>query len=78
MSGICKVDPPYMANNAIITIINNKCDTLRLCCKGLGVGLAVVAGGFAVANAFASGVVVTLVTAVVAFIGIRMVIRCLR
>ncbi len=45
---------------------------------GIGVGFAVVAGGIAVANAFASGAVVTLVTAVVAFIGIRLVIRCLR
>ena len=45
---------------------------------GIGVGFAVVAGGLAVVNAFASGAVVTLVTAVIAFIGIRLVIRCLR
>ena len=45
---------------------------------GIGVGFAVVAGGVAVVNAFASGALVTVATAVLAYIGIRFVIRCLR
>lgn len=45
---------------------------------GIGVGFAVVAGGVAVVNAFASGALVTVATAVIAYIGIRYVIRCLR
>nr|CAH0107463.1 unnamed protein product [Daphnia galeata] len=46
--------------------------------SGIGVGFAVVAGGVAVVNAFASGALVTVATAVLAYIGIRFVIRCLR
>jgi hypothetical protein len=45
---------------------------------GIGVAFAVVAGGVAVVNAFASGALVTVATAVLAYIGIRYVIRCLR
>ncbi len=45
---------------------------------GIGVGFAVVAGGVAVVNAFASGALVTVATAVLAYVGIRFVIRCLR
>lgn len=46
--------------------------------KGLAVGIATVAGGFAVANAFASGAVVAVATALIAFLSIKFLIKCLR
>ncbi|KAI9565826.1 hypothetical protein GHT06_009621 [Daphnia sinensis] len=54
------------------------CSVLGSVMSGIGVGFAVVAGGVAVVNAFASGALVTVATAVIAYIGIRFVIRCLR
>ena len=50
------------------------------CCdgrQGVAVGCAVVAGGFAVVNAFASGAVVAVATACVALIAIKLLVRCL-
>jgi len=46
-------------------------------CSGVGVGFAVVAGGFAVVNAWACGAIAAVATAVVAFIAVKMLVRCL-
>lgn len=44
---------------------------------GVGVGFAALAGGFALTSAWTSGAVVAIATAVVAFVAIRMIARCL-